>query len=137
MRGSTNESITLTATVISPNSTETTSEATTITPTGNTSPEGSTYKSGWTLVETPYITVRPGDTLRISMEAKATNGSAWWSADDFGLTWQYIEPLPDAIEEIKNEKMEHTPSLYDLSGRRVGKPTKGLYIRDGRKVVLP
>ena len=24
-----------------------------------------------------------------------------------------------------------------IGGRRVGKPTKGLYIRDGRKVVLP
>lgn len=26
--------------------------------------------------------------------------------------------------------------MYDLSGRKVSKPTKGLYIQDGRKVLL-
>ena len=39
----------------------------------------------------------------------------------------------DAISEImKNEK---TSAIYDLSGRRVVKPTKGLYIVNGKKVV--
>ena len=39
----------------------------------------------------------------------------------------------DAISEImKNEKMS---AIYDLSGRRVVKPTKGLYIVNGKKVV--
>ena len=42
----------------------------------------------------------------------------------------------DGISEImsngENEKMS---AIYDLSGRRVVKPTKGLYIVNGKKVV--
>ena len=33
-------------------------------------------------------------------------------------------------EEIKDN------NYYDLSGRRVSKPTKGLFIQNGRKVVI-
>ena len=45
----------------------------------------------------------------------------------------FTEDDSDAIIEIaKNEKMS---AIYDLSGRRVVKPTKGLYIVNGKKVV--
>jgi len=40
----------------------------------------------------------------------------------------------DAITEIVNAKSENG-ECYDLSGRRVVKPTKGLYIVNGKKVV--
>ncbi len=132
LRGSTSEDITLAATLISPHTEEPTSVETHITPTGNT---GSTLQNGWYLVETPYITVRPGDTLRISMTA-TTSGSGWWSADDFGLTWKYVEPLPDGVYSLTPST--HSSSvIYDLSGRRVHKPQKGLYITNGKKIVIP
>ena len=45
----------------------------------------------------------------------------------------FTEDDSDAIIEIaKTEKMS---AIYDLSGRRVVKPTKGLYIVNGKKVV--
>ena len=42
----------------------------------------------------------------------------------------------DAISEImRNGENEKMSAIYDLSGRRVMKPTKGLYIVNGKKVV--
>ena len=41
----------------------------------------------------------------------------------------------DAITEVA-EKAEITDGYFDLSGRRVVKPTKGLYIVNGKKVVI-
>ena len=142
LRGSTSERITLSATVISPNSEETTSQSTTITPTGNTSQAGSPYQFGWMLVETPYVTVRPGETLRITLEAKVESGSGWWSADDFGLTWQYVEPLPDGVEQVGDASSEEArnKTIYDISGRKVStlanRLKKGLYIQNGKKTVV-
>ncbi len=139
VRGSTNEAISLTATVLSSKGEESVSQTTTITPVSNVSPEGSPYKNGWLLIQTPYVIVRPGDTLRMTMQAKATTGSAWWSADDFGLQWQYVEPLPDGVEDIKNEvsgAKNEADAIYDIMGRRVLRPTKGIYIQGGKKTVV-
>ena len=106
LRGSTNEEMSLTATVHKDNVLKEQQTAS-ITPTGATSAEGSKYKNGWQLAETPQVIVRTGETLRIGMVAQSS-GSAWWSADDFGLTWEYVEPLPDGILTLRdgeNEKM--------------------------------
>ena len=145
LRGSTNEEMSLTATVHKDNVVKEQQTAT-ITPTGATSAEGSKYKNGWQLAETPQVTVRTGETLRIGMVAQSS-GSAWWSADDFGLTWEYVEPLPDGILTLRdgeNEKMRQN-AVYDMSGRRISVPSvssvhsvlpKGIYIINGKKVVV-
>ena len=41
---------------------------------------------------------------------------------------------PSGIEELKNVKIEGL-NYYDLQGRRVANPTKGLYIMNGKKVI--
>ena len=41
----------------------------------------------------------------------------------------YKEAL--AVSEVKTAKTDG--AIYDLSGRRVAKATKGLYIKDGKK----
>ena len=38
--------------------------------------------------------------------------------------------------ELKNGKMEELKSFFDLSGRKVMNPTKGLYIVNGKKVII-
>ena len=53
---------------------------------------------------------------------------------------EYLGPAPTnegptAVEEIANNKSSNA-QLYDLSGRKVGHPTKGLYIKDGRKFIV-
>lgn len=41
----------------------------------------------------------------------------------------------DGIEEIRNQKSE-IGNIYDLQGRMVENPSKGIYIRNGKKVVI-
>lgn len=53
---------------------------------------------------------------------------------------EYLGPTPTneeptAVEEIANNKSSNA-QLYDLSGRKVGHPTKGIYIKDGRKFIV-
>ena len=40
------------------------------------------------------------------------------------------------IEELKNSKTEELKSYYNLNGQRVANPTKGLYIVNGKKVII-
>lgn len=41
-----------------------------------------------------------------------------------------------SIEDLENSRTEELNIYYDLSGRRVVKPTKGVYIMNGKKVIL-
>ena len=40
------------------------------------------------------------------------------------------------IEELKNSKTEELKSYYNLNGQRVATPTKGLYIVNGKKIII-
>ena len=44
------------------------------------------------------------------------------------------ESVSNRIEEIKADKIES--NYYDLQGRRIKTPMKGLYIKDGKKVIV-
>ena len=49
------------------------------------------------------------------------------------------DPTADSIEDVKTEKMkdaENEKLLYDLSGRNVSNPTKGLYIKGNKKIIV-
>ncbi|MBQ8051369.1 MAG: hypothetical protein IJ197_07320 [Bacteroidaceae bacterium] len=48
----------------------------------------------------------------------------------------YTTPLSVGIEEVQSSKFKVQSELYDLSGRRVAKPTKGLYIKNGKKYLI-
>lgn len=41
-----------------------------------------------------------------------------------------------AISEVSNSKLQASGEYYDLSGRRVAQPTRGLYIVNGKKVII-
>ena len=43
--------------------------------------------------------------------------------------------VDDGIEDIATGK-QSSSDFYDLQGRKVKKPTKGLYIKDGKKVFV-
>ena len=58
-------------------------------------------------------------------EARTT--SPW---KDFG---NIVEWTPDGIAETQTDTQTQTSAIYDLGGRRVQKPAKGIYIRDGKK----
>ncbi len=45
--------------------------------------------------------------------------------------------IPAHIQEIHfNKKPQSTPSIYDLMGRKVHKPTEGIHIMNGKKVIV-
>ena len=43
---------------------------------------------------------------------------------------------PTAVKSVTAETKETEKAVYDLMGRRVQKPMKGIYIIDGKKVVI-
>ena len=48
----------------------------------------------------------------------------------------FDEDSTTGVEELKNSKIEELNSVYDLQGRRVNKAQKGMYIVNGKKVVI-
>ena len=47
-----------------------------------------------------------------------------------------IDDSATGVKEVKGVKEVNDDRFYDLSGRRVSKPTKGLYIMNGKKIVV-
>ena len=61
------------------------------------------------------------------------NGSTVFQPDaEFVL--QIDGDLEDGIKSTKQDNRKDV--IYDLSGRKVTRPAKGIYIKDGKKVVL-
>ena len=74
----------------------------------------------------------------LGFQADLKNGSA---TQEFRATavklLKYDTPEPDAITEVTTGNEEAlTVRIYDLSGRRVAKPTQGFYIVNGKKVFV-
>ncbi len=52
------------------------------------------------------------------------------------ITYTYLMPgETTAIDEVKTEN-GNAKGIYDLSGRKVTTPTKGIYIKDGKKILI-
>jgi Leucine-rich repeat (LRR) protein len=76
-----------------------------------------------------------GNVMTITQVA-AAKAKGWIPYYYDGTDWQeYAGSDPSGIEALKNSKVEKL-KYYDLQGRRVVNPTKGVYIINGRKVVL-
>jgi hypothetical protein len=54
---------------------------------------------------------------------------------DVELEVEYEEVSPTGIKNLTPALSQGEGAWYDLQGRRVAQPTKGLYITNGRKVV--
>ena len=52
------------------------------------------------------------------------------------LSIVFDESETTGVEELKNSKIEELKSYYNLNGQRVAQPTKGLYIVNGKKVIM-
>ncbi|MFA6873929.1 MAG: T9SS type A sorting domain-containing protein, partial [Bacteroidaceae bacterium] len=59
--------------------------------TGSVAAANSEYIKGWTKVTTPSVILRKGQSLRIGFTAENASGSAWWSTDNFALTYQKVD----------------------------------------------
>ena len=63
----------------------------------------------------------------------ASNGKYKFTADS--PFYPIKSTNPTAIEEITDDRVQST-DVYDLTGRKVEKPSKGIYIIDGKKVLV-
>ena len=104
-------------------------------------PRGSAYSAA---------VVLPDGTLGIYYEENGLFGGFTMRFVRFSLDWasngtyQFSDDVPfypikstnpASVEEIITEPI-HSGIIYDMQGRRVEKPAKGIYIKDGRKIVV-
>lgn len=58
----------------------------------------------------------------------------------YKTNWTFYQPNsdPNAIEDVTVEKVTLDPNapIYDLTGRQVSQPTKGIYLQNGKKFVV-
>ena len=71
-------------------------------------------------------TLEPSDDRTIAFTALNRNGVTVWGYQTSGTT---------GIHEVKSW-VDNSDKWYNLSGQRVDHPTKGIYIRNGRKVIV-
>lgn len=83
-------------------------------------------KAAFAIIETYSPTV-PSDKAYLEIEDGGAARSFFF-LDDEGET--------TSLREVRGLKSEVRGEFYDLSGRKVAQPTKGLYIVNGRKVVI-
>lgn len=50
------------------------------------------------------------------------------------VTVDFLNGVPSSISNIENKDVDN--NYYDLAGRKVAKPTKGIYIKNNKKVVV-
>lgn len=50
------------------------------------------------------------------------------------VTVNFLNGVPSSISNIENKEVDN--NYYDLAGRKVAKPTKGIYVKNNKKVVV-
>lgn len=84
------------------------------------------------------VLVTNASTVAIKVGVKGTAGTGYWTCfDNFRLLCHGAYTTDD-VTPVQSIEAEETADevYYDLSGRRVVKPIRGIYVRDGRKVIV-
>ncbi len=76
------------------------------------------------------------DTKNIRIVSFWANGSGTIVVDDMYLTNNSDYSRPSGIEDIMIEMPEDDGYFYNLLGQPVTNPTKGIYVRNGKKMVI-
>lgn len=50
------------------------------------------------------------------------------------VTVHFLNGVPSGINNIENQNVDN--NYYDLAGRKVAKPTKGIYVKNNKKVIV-
>lgn len=78
---------------------------------------------------------RLGEPKRTFTGDEVGNGYGWFKIDNFTLYYESHQ-IPTCIKAPETATNAQTGNaLYDLSGRRVERLAKGVYIRDGKKII--
>ena len=99
---------------------------------------GGLFNRGWEQTSVEFELTEE-NTVSIGVKGVTTKQHNWMSYSDFRLTQFPKNTDSNDISIIKTEK-RHTGDhdiVYDLTGRRLMKtPRKGIYVKNGRKVVM-
>lgn len=78
-----------------------------------------------------FTTTKKGSTLYVPMESIEAYRTSWaWK--DFG---NIVEWIPDGVNAVQSTQPIAPTVVFDLSGRRVHMPTRGIYIYKGKKLL--
>jgi hypothetical protein len=83
----------------------------------------------------PNFTITPESDDRYTRTFEGWDGEKYDTMPAHDVTYEAIISVVDGIDEVVNGKSSNG-KYYDLSGRRVSQTKKGLYIKNGRVVVL-
>ena len=72
-------------------------------------------------------------TVSAAFSAQVTS---WWSADHFTLQWNK-GGTTDIGEKMTEKENKNDNVLYNLNGMRISRPSKGFYIQNGKKYLVP
>ena len=86
-----------------------------------------------------------GKVHKLGFELSSTDNGEWgmntpayFCFDNFGAEGEEVLPeknIATGIETVNSEESVENDAIYDLLGRRIMKPSRGIYIINGRKVI--
>ena len=78
----------------------------------------------------------PGSSLKFGIRCSKSSTGLWTAFDNFRLLFYGKNRTMVGIREVESAPQVKDDVIYDLSGRKVSAPKSGLYIINGKKVVV-
>ena len=82
------------------------------------------------------VHLKAGETLTLGLFKDTHIDNDWTIFNNFELYYLGNDEAPDAINAVEVNGEKASAAIYNLAGQRVAKAVKGLYIMDGKKVVV-
>ena len=76
-----------------------------------------------------------GGAVRDALLGLPVHDRDWVVVDNFRIIYFGTED-PSGIQDVIAAEPAHTGKIYNLQGVEVSRPAHGIYVRDGRKVVI-
>lgn len=70
----------------------------------------------------------------VDEEISDSEWQAYYLVEGPSVTVNFLNGVPSSISNIENKDVDN--NYYDLAGRKVAKPTKGIYVKNNKKVVV-
>lgn len=95
------------------------------------------FAKGWYENEV-MATTTAAATMKLGIKATKSATAYWTCFDNFRLYFygKHSQEVITGISTIEDTTANAGQAVYDLSGRRVSKPSRGLYIRNGKKFII-
>ena len=95
------------------------------------------FAKGWYENEV-MATTTAAATMKLGIKATKSATAYWTCFDNFRLYFygKHSQEVITGISTVEDATANAGQAVYDLSGRRVSKPSRGLYIRNGKKFII-